>query len=786
MDQAQLRNLEAQCTQEQAPPCTAACPLHVDVRGVLAALARDDFDAALQLLARRLPFPALIGRVCEQPCREVCHRGELGGALAIAALERACAGFGAPKPPGPVFRRGKRVAVVGGGLSGITAAFDLTRKGYAVTLFEATERAGGRLWETDEAVLPRDLLAAELESALQGVEVRLNAPVNADALAALRADFDAVYLGVGTGPSAAFAAKLAQSADPTTFTAAQDGLFAGGRAIHHGGAENTEIFDLRLSTFDFPFILSVSTGRRAALSIDRYLQKASLTASRENEGAYMTRLHVNLAGVAPAPLVPMATPEQGYTRAEAVAEAARCLQCECMECVKVCAYLEHYGSYPKQYLRQIYNNLSIVMGERRFNTLINSCSLCGLCGAVCPEGLDMAPVCREARQTMVEQKRMPPSAHDFALRDMAFSNGPLAALARHTPGADRSDYVFFPGCQLGASAPEHVEKLYAHLRGRLPNVGLLLRCCGAPADWAGRADLFAAALADFRADYERLGRPKVILACSTCYQLFKQHLPDVAIVSLWNLLDEIGLPETARQVPAAPLAIHDPCTTRYESAIQDGARRLLSALGCQTAELPLSREKTECCSYGGLMWLANRELAQTVVRRRITCHSEMTGQPLDYVTYCAMCRDFFADQGKPTLHLLDLLFERDLAARAARPGPRFSQRHDNRALLKRRLLASLWEESMGEPQPDAIPLHLSEEIASRVDARLILEEDIRQVIAYAERTGNRFLNPTTGHFLAYYKPANVTYWVEYTPGETGFTVHNAYSHRMEIVMRAGE
>ncbi len=175
---------------------------------------------------------------------------------------------------------------------------------------------------------------------------------------------------------------------------------------------------------------------------------------------------------------------------------------------------------------------------------------------------------------------------------------------------------------------------------------------------------------------------------------------------------------------------------------------MLATLGCPIEELSLSREKTECCSYGELMWLANRESAQTVVQHRIA------QQPLDYVTYCAMCRDFFADQGKPTLHLLDLLYENDLPARAARPGPRFSQRHDNRAQLKHHMLAALWEETVNEPQ--SLSLHLSDEVAARVDGRLILEDDIQQVIAYAERTGNHFRNPMNSHTLAYYKPANVT------------------------------
>jgi Fe-S oxidoreductase len=767
MEQSERRALEKQCIQEQPPPCSAACPIHVDVRGVLAALAEDDVDTALEILTKRLPFPGIIGQVCEQPCRELCNRREVGDALEIAALERACADYGSPSGRGRRLPgRGKRVAVVGGGLSGVTVAFDLTRKGHDVTLFEATEHLGGSLWETPEDVLPRDVLTGELSGALgDGAEAQLNTRIDAEGLAELGSDFDAVYLGVGRGTEASFAADLRAEVDPVTFATGQEGVFAAGRAVAETPA----------------FIDSVSTGRRAATSIDRYLQNVSLTASREREGAYETRLYTNLEGVAPEPAVEPSALGQGYTRDEAVEEAQRCLQCECMECVKVCAYLEHYGSYPKQYVRQIYNNLSIVMGTRDANTFTNSCMLCGLCGEVCPNDLNMATVCRNARQMMVNQHRMPPSAHEFALRDMAFSNGPSARLARPAPGTETCDAIFFPGCQLSASAPGHVEQAYAYLRDVLPNVGLLLGCCGAPADWAGRVHLFEEALDAFRADYDALGGGRVILACSTCYKMFKTHLPEVPIVSLWEIFDTHGLPETAPSdaVPG-PLAIHDPCTTRYDRAVQDGARSVLRTVGCELEELPLNREHTECCSYGGLLWLANRDLAEDVVQRRIAKH------PADYVTYCAMCRDFFADRGKPTLHLLDVLYEQDLAARAERPGPRFSQRHDNRAELKRRLLTELWEETVPEPRDDALQLQLSEEVADRVDERLILEEDIRQVIAYAERTGNRFLNPDTGHYLAYHKPANVTYWVEYTPadddGQDGYCVHNAYSHRMEISM----
>ena len=266
-------------------------------------------------------------------------------------------------------------------------------------------------------------------------------------------------------------------------------------------------------------------------------------------------------------MVKMHDAVDGYDRDEATAEAQSCIQCECMECVKVCEYLKHYGRYPREYVREVYNNLSIVKGERNANQFINSCSLCGLCGEVCPTDLDMGAVNQNARQVMVAQNRMPPSAHDFALRDMQFSNGENFALARNRPGTAKSEYVFFPGCQLAGSSPEYVEQVYGYLQDKLGDVGLMLRCCGAPADWAGRTDLLQSALADFTARYRELGKPQLVLACSTCYQVFKTHLPDVHIISLWNLFDHYGLPDLLQPAVGSQrtaVNVHDPCTTRYE------------------------------------------------------------------------------------------------------------------------------------------------------------------------------------------------------------------------------
>ncbi len=131
--------------------------------------------------------------------------------------------------------------------------------------------------------------------------------------------------------------------------------------------------------------------------------------------------------------------------------------------------------------------------------------------------------------------------------------------------------------------------------------------------------------------------------------------------------------------------------------------------------------------------------------------------------------------------MLDLIYNQATDAQAARRGPSWSQRHENRARLKRKLLKDVWGEDMADQAAyEAIQLIISDEVQARLEQRLILIEDVQRVLVYAQRTGRKLFNRETGRYLAYFKPTAVTYWVEYVPQGEAFVIFNAYSHRMIV------
>jgi glutamate synthase (NADPH) small chain len=770
MDPRELQDLERLCVQDDAPFCQAACPLHVDVRTMLEALAQGDFERAARTYAKKAPLPALLSRICDQPCGATCKRGEAGGAINIQLLERSCAEMAdfTAEPLRHGVKRTERVAVVGGGLSGMTAAAELTRKGYPVTIFECGGSLGARLRELPQETLPSSLVdeeVARLERA--GVDIRTGVCLGRDvALSELLKEFRAVYLGIGPTPAAdSPLVDVMTAPNPVTLATGLEGVFAAGSSLRAGR--------------DYSPVLSVSDGWRAAVSIDRFLKGEALTPLRDREGPYQTRLYTSLAEVETKPPVPPRPGAAAYLRDEATSEASRCLQCECLECVRACTYLDHFNEYPGKCIRKVTKNVISVPGKsfRTFTKFINACALCGLCGTVCPTDLDMGLVNAQARRIMCDKGFMPPAIHDFAIRDMEASSNEPYGFARNQPGFKRSSHLFFPGCQLSASAPLNVERAYLLLAERLiGGVGLMLRCCGAPALWAGRQETFDALAVELRAEWERLGRPTIILACPTCQLMFERELPDLPVVSLWEVLDTLELPGSTPSGQGRVVAVHDSCTARNARTVQNRVRSLLTKLGFDAEELPWSRELTKCCGYGGLLYRVNPGLADEFVRSRVN------ESPSDYVTYCSNCRDFFAAEGKPAYHLLDLLFDGHPGKAPARRGPSYSMRRENRRFLARKLLGEIWGEAVPEDAPHvSIRLHLSPEMEAKMDRESILAEDVQRVIFEAENSGNRLFYPDSGRYLAHYRPGIITYWVEYSPEDDGFLVHNTYSHRMKLV-----
>ena len=759
MDQARLKTLESRCIQEEPPRCRAACPLHVDARALCGHVASGEVDKAWAVLKRHMPLPSVLARICDQPCRAACLRGEAGDPVRVGDLERAVA-----RNPEPLTRtlpvppRQGRVLVAGAGPSGLTAAWDLAKKGWRVTVVTTAPGPGGPLRDLPPGLLPPEVLDTEikrLES--MGVAFRLESPANP--LTSVPEGFDAALVALDD-PAQGMASSDAP--EPDTL-AIGEGLFACGEPVGDPPS----------------WVGLMASGRKAAVSLDRFLQKVSLTAGRDREGPFETRLFTNIEGVEPLPETPMADPA-GYSLDEAGAEAARCLDCQCLECVKACPYLAHFQSHPKAYARQIYNNAAIVKGHHTANILINSCMLCGLCTQLCPENFPMAETCLTARRSMVARSKMPPSAFEFALEDMAQACSDICFLARPAPGPDgpdRCDLLFFPGCQLAGSAPDRVEAAYQGLLAADGATGLMLGCCGAPAHWAGQEAMFRDHAAMLRGHWEAMGRPTVIPACPTCLDTLRLALPEAAMESLWEYWARTGLPRGGgRPLPQAAPAVLDPCSARREPGMRQGARAVLKTLGVETLELPrLTGELAFCCGYGGLAHNANPPLADETARQR-AAESEA-----DYVTYCAMCRDRLARVGKRVVHVMDLLFASpNESDPAARPDPGFSGRRENRALLRARLLRTIWKEDQAMPDTEAVVLRMSPEVAALLEQRRIMPDDVRRAVAGAESSGRRLTDPATGRRLASFKPRTVTFWVEYSPLEDGFEVFNAWCHRMEI------
>ena len=148
-------------------PCSLACPAGIDIRSYLSEVARGKYDRALRIIKERNPFPSVCGRICPHRCEDACRRHLVDDPVAINLVKRFVADMdratGKPWRPKLAPRNGKRVAIIGGGPGGMSAAYYLVQLGYEPTVLEAMPKAGGMLrYGVPDYRLPQDVLDAEI------------------------------------------------------------------------------------------------------------------------------------------------------------------------------------------------------------------------------------------------------------------------------------------------------------------------------------------------------------------------------------------------------------------------------------------------------------------------------------------------------------------------------------------------------------------------------------------------------------------------------------------------
>lgn len=199
----------AVCDSMVISACQHACPAGIDVPNYVAAIASGNYEAAVEIIREKNPFPAVCGRVCINPCEYKCRRGELDEPVAIRTLKRFAADYyyqkyGAEREPFPVTRK-EKVAIVGAGPAGLTCAYFLAKLGYETRVFEAQSVAGGMLnIALPEFRLPREVIDIEIkwiENA--GVTIEYNSPIDANHTLndLMKEGFSAVFLSAGAQAS---------------------------------------------------------------------------------------------------------------------------------------------------------------------------------------------------------------------------------------------------------------------------------------------------------------------------------------------------------------------------------------------------------------------------------------------------------------------------------------------------------------------------------------------------------------------------------------------------------
>jgi uncharacterized membrane protein YdjX (TVP38/TMEM64 family) len=243
------------------------------------------------------------------------------------------------------------------------------------------------------------------------------------------------------------------------------------------------------------------------------------------------------------------------------------------------------------------------------------------------------------------------------------------------------DTVFFPGCSLPGTRPKQTKKVFEILRQRTPDMGIVLDCCTKPSHDLGRQEYFLAMFGEMKRYLVAQGIRRVVVACPNCYTVFREYAPELTTVSVYEVLTE------DEKIPPFELVgtvtVHDPCSIREATPVQDAVRKLAARTGVAVAEMSHGRSRALCCGEGGGAAALAPHFA---VAWTEACVTEAAGRPV--MTSCAGCANSLGAHTK-TVHILDLLLDPKFALSGKAPVSRAPITYLNRFLLKRHFCNSL-------------------------------------------------------------------------------------------------
>lgn len=735
------KDIEQLCLENEPPFCTAECPFGLNIVEFMAKIQRGGTNGAYRTYSNTVAFPEIVSRFCDAPCKKVCIRNQTDSAVDLKKIEAMVVKNTRNNKPNNYYMPPKniKIAIIGAGLAGLGCALRMCAKKYDVTIYEADDRKGGCLWQLDST----GSFEEEIDRQLQYEKFDLQLGRKIKSLDEI--EFDAAFIATG------------KDGDKFGLELTGEGAFA---------TERPGVFMAGMVTGS-TLMEALAEGLSSVHAIERYLKTGAMNHPLKTKG---TRLKMNTDLISP--MAAVTTDADAFTKQEAMEEAKRCLRCKCDACKKGCDLMNYYDKYPYRIEEEVEITVhpGTLDGEGTVATrLMATCNKCGRCKVVCPAGLDVGRFLIANHRVMYNKGTMPWAFHDFWLRDFEFSCGEKAQVFRNPLGVKKSRYAFFPGCRLGSTLPEIVKNAYSKILEKYSDTALMLSCCGAPAQWAGDEPLFDNHIKTIKNEWEKLGRPTVILACESCIKMFREFLPEIEAVSLYTFIKKEKI--KGRKLKEMTVSVFDPCASRDDEASQKAVRILAQNTGYTIEPIATEGKYAACCSFGGQVNFANPRFADQVAQARISQND------LPYIVYCVNCRDTFASKGKPVLHILEAMFG-DKEINMIKKAPSPTQSRINRRQLKADLLKTFWNEEVAPMKQNN--LFISEELKDKLSRDLVLEEDIYEVVAYCETSGCKLYDEENDVYIGHKIIGHMTFWAHYRPCENGYELVNAYGHRMNI------